>query len=161
MNDPKENTMTDTDTTTKDRPVYGQPTYEDRDPWLTYAEQEPAHAGWDLAFGCKLSFGPHENGGALRVEVHMSDRELRNGCCVRTVTPEQVYAFAQHLIRLVALETGELRCRTNGVGAHGPAVALVDGEPRCDICAAHVPADDPRREPLPATQPTPKLETVA
>ena len=55
--------------TTDDRPVHRDPAYEDRDPQLPYADQEPARAGWDLAFGCKLSFGPVENGGPLRVNL--------------------------------------------------------------------------------------------
>lgn len=146
--------------TTDDRPVHRDPAYEDRDPQLPYADQEPARAGWDLAFGCKLSFGPVENGGPLRVNIHMSDREAAAAMCVRTVTAEQVYAFAQHLIKLVARETGVLWCRTQHL-MRAPAVVLLDGEPRCGQCVAHVPDDDERRAPLPTTLPEPCLSAVA
>jgi len=92
------------------RPVRSEPRYDERDPYLPYVDQEPASAHWDLAFGCALSFGPAENGGPLRVSIHMSDREADAGMCVRTVTPEQVRAYAGYLLRMLAEEEAVRRC---------------------------------------------------
>lgn len=123
------------------RPAYGRPEYDARDQYTPYAEQEPAAVRWDLAFGCALSFGAAENGGPLRVDLHLSDREKQQGMCVRTVTPQQVRAYAHYLLRLVAEETGPIRCRTDGIlGHHDPATVLVNGDPRCDSCVRAIEA---------------------
>ncbi|CAL9605982.1 hypothetical protein SUDANB95_05490 [Actinosynnema sp. ALI-1.44] len=80
------------------RPVFAEPDYryehdEDGNP------HDPS-AGWDLAFGCRVSFGTMD--GVLRASVHMSDHELSAGCSVREVTPEQIRTFANHLLHLLA-----------------------------------------------------------
>lgn len=143
--------MTDT-TIERDRPVHADPTYDERDPYLTYAEQEPAGVRWDLAFGCNLSFGPFENGGPLRVSISMSDREAAAGICVREVTADQVRAYANHLLRLVRDEHFPPCCATGMVGPHERAAVLIDGEPRCTSCANLMDPGGDRRVPLPGAE---------
>lgn len=83
------------------RPVYGDPSVgydnygEDGD------EPQDFYAGWDLSFGCKVSFGYVE--GRLRASVSMSDHDLRNGCSIRSITREQLNSFAGYLRQVVAL----------------------------------------------------------
>lgn len=83
------------------RPTYGNPSVgydhygEDGD------QPQDFGAGWDLSFGCKVSFGYFE--GKLRASVHMSDHDLRAGCTIRSITREQLAAFASGLRQVVAL----------------------------------------------------------
>ena len=130
------------------RPAYGPPRYYERDRSEPFADQEPAGARWDLAFGCALGFGPAENGGPLQVTIHMSDHEAAAAMCVRKVTPEQVREFARYLLRVVAEESGPIRCRTDGMSPHDPAVVLVNGDPRCEYCNTQIDARF-ERTPLP------------
>ena len=75
-------------------------------------------AGWDLSWGCRLTIGysdtaTDEDGigvgpEELHVTVSMSDADHRNGITVRKVTPEQVRAYARHLLALVGDEDGAL-----------------------------------------------------
>jgi len=139
--------MTD-DTIVRTRPVHAEPRYDERDHYLTYAEQDPAAVRWDLAFGCALSFGKFENAGPLRVTISMSDREAAAGICVREVTAEQVREYAEHLLRLVRDEQFPPGCATGGCH-DGPAVALVHGDPRCAECADRMDPGSEGRAPLP------------
>lgn len=83
------------------RPTYGDPSVgydnygEDGD------EPQDFGAGWDLSFGCRVNFGYVD--GELRASVSMSDHDLRNGCSIRSITREQLNAFAGHLRQVVAL----------------------------------------------------------
>lgn len=53
-------------------------------------------AGWDIAFGCRVSFGWDEQG-ALSTTVSISDDVQRNGVAKRGITPEQLEVFADQL----------------------------------------------------------------
>jgi len=58
--------------------------------------------GWDLSFGSRINFGVIEDGtGDLYVDLQLSDDAVANGMVIRSVTREQVLAFAQHLLDLV------------------------------------------------------------
>lgn len=83
--------------TTTPRPAHADPDYRHE-----YDEDGNPHdpsAGWDLAFGCRISFGTMD--GVLRASVHMSDHELKARCAIREVTPEQIRAFANDLLHLL------------------------------------------------------------
>jgi hypothetical protein len=53
-------------------------------------------AGWDIEFGCRVTFG-WDTDGELRAFVSISDAAQRNGCAHGSVTPEQLDAFADQL----------------------------------------------------------------
>lgn len=83
------------------RPTYGNPT-ADYDNWGENGDEpQDFGAGWDLSFGCKVSFGYFE--GKLRASVHMSDHDLAAGCTVRSITREQLNAFASGLRQVVRI----------------------------------------------------------
>jgi hypothetical protein len=90
------------DTTTDLKPVYGEP--ELRPGWDDDGEPlNETDCGWDLAWGCNLSFGhadPGVAGGPLEVTVSTSDLHQAQGITVRAVTPGQLIAFGQMLIDL-------------------------------------------------------------
>jgi hypothetical protein len=83
------------------RPVYADPSVG----YDNYGEDgdrpQDFGAGWDLSFGCKVSFGYCE--GELRASVSLSDHDLRAGCTIRSITREQLNAFASGLREVVAL----------------------------------------------------------
>jgi hypothetical protein len=54
--------------------------------------------GWDIAFGCRVTFGHDDDG--WRVSVSVSDAERRNGGSIRACDRHQIRAFAYHLIQL-------------------------------------------------------------
>lgn len=54
--------------------------------------------GWDIAFGCRVTFGIVD--GTWRVDVAVSDGEKRDGGSIRSVTRQQIRAFAYQLIKL-------------------------------------------------------------
>jgi hypothetical protein len=54
--------------------------------------------GWDIAWGCRVSFSHYD--GAWRVTVAVSDAERRNGGAIRSVTREHLRQFAHQLIEL-------------------------------------------------------------
>lgn len=58
-------------------------------------------AGWDIAFGCRINFGPGPDGD-LRVDVHVSDRARRDGVAVLPTTPAALRTLGNHLIRIAA-----------------------------------------------------------
>ncbi|MDF3046719.1 MAG: hypothetical protein K0R30_2947 [Ornithinibacter sp.] len=79
------------------RPAYAHPDlgYDyDED-----GEKSGISAGWDLAFGCRVSFNLHE-AGDLYASVQMSDEPRRNGGMTRAVTREQIRGFAYYLIQM-------------------------------------------------------------
>lgn len=78
------------------RAVYAHPGYDYE--YGEEGERVGINAGWDLAFGCRVSFGLDE--GESYVVVSMSDRELRDGSCNRSVTREQIRGFAYYLIQM-------------------------------------------------------------
>lgn len=85
------------------RPVSGAPTkryeyVEDGE----FGEPVPTNpsAGWDLSFGCNLTFSADDNGD-LRVTVSTSDQDQRDGITVRSVTRDQLAAFAWQLMDVV------------------------------------------------------------
>lgn len=53
-------------------------------------------AAWDIAFGCRVNFGPAPDG-TLQVSVHVSDRAQRNGVAVLATSPEQLRTLARQL----------------------------------------------------------------
>lgn len=67
-------------------------------------EKTTPHVGWDIAFGCRVSFGPCElyDGTPFAVTVSVSDDVQRGGIAKREVTPAQVRAFAYHLLAMCA-----------------------------------------------------------
>lgn len=88
------------------RPVMREPEvlpeYYDED-----GEGQNLGVGWDLSWGCKLTLGPDDDG-QWSVTISMSDEDQRRGILVRAVTREQVRAYVEHLLGLVAPED-ELR----------------------------------------------------
>lgn len=60
-------------------------------------EQDPSVI-WGLSWGCTVSFGYMD--GQLRAIVNMSDRDKQAGITARKVTPEQIAAYARHLLHL-------------------------------------------------------------
>lgn len=81
------------------KPVLGEP-----DISYDYTETEfvpcTPTTGWDIEFGCRITFGWDPDGG-LGTFVSISDAAQRNGCAHGSVTPEQLEAFADQL-KLVA-----------------------------------------------------------
>lgn len=57
------------------------------------------NAGWDVAFGCRINFGPDPSGNQ-RVSVHVSDRAQRDGVAVTAATPWDYRQLAAHLLRV-------------------------------------------------------------
>lgn len=86
-----------------DAPV-GQPRAVYHDPGdLQYEYDEDDNptdpsVGWDLTFGCRVSFS-HDSDG-YRATVSISDQTQRDGIAVRGVTRDQIRAYAYQLIRL-------------------------------------------------------------
>lgn len=82
------------------RPVYAEP----GDVEYEYDEdgqpQDPA-VRWPIAWGCTVSIGQYD--GALRFTVSISDDVQRDGIAVRSVTRQQIRAYAHHLIKLTEL----------------------------------------------------------
>lgn len=79
-------------------PAYGNPELGPD----TYDEDGEPHdfgVGWDLSWGCKVSIGYDD--GQLHATVSMSDADQRAGISVRSVTAEQVRAYAHQLLALV------------------------------------------------------------
>lgn len=66
--------------------------------------------GWDLSYGCRFGINhDRERVGdpdEWTVIVSTFGEDQRKGITVRTVTPEQVEAFARHLLDLVAEHRG-------------------------------------------------------
>jgi hypothetical protein len=93
-----------TDPTTALRPTNGQPEFIPRYDYEAIGDEpasyDPESVGWDLSFGSRISFGPEEDG-ALAVHLNLSDDAIANTYVHRAVTPEQIVAFAQHLLDLV------------------------------------------------------------
>lgn len=58
------------------------------------------YAGWDLSFGCRVSFSQAEPGD-LYASVHLSDEAARRHFESRAVTREQIAAFARFLLQMV------------------------------------------------------------
>lgn len=88
------------------RPVYADP--EQVGPsWYDEDTYEPRDfgVGWDLSFGCRVTF--RFDGPDLGVSVSTSDGDRRNGGTIRTVTREQVAAFARQLLKLVGAQESE------------------------------------------------------
>lgn len=54
--------------------------------------------GWDLAWGCRVSFSNDADG--LSATVSMSDEEQRRGIAVRAVTADQIRDYAHKLLAL-------------------------------------------------------------
>jgi hypothetical protein len=104
------------------RPVYGDPEFRraaTAEEIAALAEEsgcppepDPARAGWDLTFGCRLNAG-RDLGGALVVDVHLSDYD-GTGAIRRTVTPDQLLSHAAHLARVAADELGAIRDQPAG-----------------------------------------------
>lgn len=57
------------------------------------------YAGWDLAFGCRVNFTLDDDG-APTASVSLSDQAWHDRGCNRSVTREQIRAFAYHLIQM-------------------------------------------------------------
>jgi hypothetical protein len=57
------------------------------------------YAGWDLAFGCRVSFNLDEEG-APYASVQMSDKPRSDGGMTRAVTREQIRGFAYYLLQM-------------------------------------------------------------
>lgn len=83
------------------RPTYGEPGTAFDNYGEHGDEPQDFGAGWDLSFGCRVSFGYVE--GKLRASVSMSDHDLRAGCSIRSITREQLNAFANALRQVTAL----------------------------------------------------------
>jgi hypothetical protein len=102
--DPSEQSVTPA-TPTEPRPVYHGP----GDVQYEYDEDDnPINpsVGWNIAWGCRVSFGYYDD--AWRVTVSVSDAERRNGGAIRSVTREHLRKLAHHLIELteVVIEDG-------------------------------------------------------
>lgn len=84
------------------RPAYAHPDlgYE----YDEEGEKSSVYAGWDIAYGCRVSFNLDD--GEPYVVVSLSDQERKNGEGNRSVTREQIRAFAYHLIQFTE-EMGE------------------------------------------------------
>lgn len=91
------------------RPVCGQPDFK---PAATDAEiadlaqesgcppqPDPASAGWDISYGCRLNYG-HSPDGPLVVNIQLGPDYDGTGIIRREVTPEQLIEHAQHLLRV-------------------------------------------------------------
>lgn len=83
------------------RPVYADPSAEFDNYGEDGDQPQDFAAGWDLSFGCKVSFGYVD--GELRASVSLSDHDLRAGGTIRSITREQLNAFASGLRQVVAL----------------------------------------------------------
>lgn len=102
-------------------------------------EAEPASAHWDLSFGSTLVFS--EDGG-LYVNLGLSDDAIANGGVRRSVTKDQVLAFASHLRRLVSgepyFETFEWYTDANGERC-GHVCNICRREVNSGPCPEHAP----------------------
>lgn len=98
-----------TPTTSTTRPVHGQPDFK---PAATDAEiadlaqesgcppqPDPASAGWDVSYGCRLNYG-HSPDGPLVVNIQLGPDYDGTGVIRRTITPAQLVEHAQHLLRV-------------------------------------------------------------
>lgn len=77
------------------RPVYGEP----GSGFEWYDEEgkgRDPHVGWDLSWGCRVSFAYDE--GQLRATVSLSDADLRAGITVRSATRDQLRNFADRIL---------------------------------------------------------------
>lgn len=112
------------------RPVCGQPDFK---PAATDAEiadlaqesgcppqPDPASAGWDVSYGCRLNYG-HSPDGPLVVNIQLGPDYDGSGVIRRTVTPEQLIEHAQHLLRVVR---DEINADTRMIAA--PALCDID-----------------------------------
>lgn len=85
------------------KPVSGDPEFLEGEPGAVYLGEEidpiQPSAGWDLAFGARINYGPDDTG-TLRMDLHLSDQARAAGVVHRTVTPEQLIQHAVHLIRI-------------------------------------------------------------
>jgi hypothetical protein len=95
------------------RPIYADPDFGHE--WDENGENKTnVYAGWDFAFGCRVNFTLDDDG-TPHASVSLSDHERRNGGCTRTVTSQQIRAFAHHLIQMTE-EMRELTTKENDRG---------------------------------------------
>lgn len=57
------------------------------------------NAGWDIAFGCRINFGPDPRG-FQRVSVHVSDDAQRDGVAVTPASAADYRLLADYLLRV-------------------------------------------------------------
>jgi hypothetical protein len=86
------------------RPVMRDP---DRGPYVTDEDGHPLDdgVGWDLSWGCRVSFGTDPEG--FTVTVSTSAEDQRKGITNRLVTPSQVRQFAHDLLTLADTAEGK------------------------------------------------------
>jgi hypothetical protein len=89
------------------RPVSGDPEARAAEPCDEHCDPDCVHhtpsVGWDLSFGSRINFHPVDTqDGRMVVSLHLSDDATAKGMVYREVKPEQVAAFALHLLELVA-----------------------------------------------------------
>jgi hypothetical protein len=90
-------------TMTEIKPTLGQPEFREAyDPreFDDTLPVDPAWAGWDFSVGSNLTFSSNPTDG-FYVHLGLSDDAIRDQRVYRSVTREQVLAFAEHLLRLV------------------------------------------------------------
>lgn len=113
------------DPTASLKPVYGQP--ELRPGWDDDGDPVNEHdCGWDLAYGCNLSFGHPDlgvEGGQLYICVAMAGQMTQ-----RAVTGEQVAAFGLMLLGLAGKTVTE--CGMEYTNDHGKTVDVEPCDPR-------------------------------
>lgn len=81
------------------KPVYDGPGL-DTD-WDEDTEAVLVHGvGWSLSWGCKLSIARDHDTGEHYVCVNTSGEDQRKGIVSRSTTPEQIAAFARHLLNV-------------------------------------------------------------
>lgn len=105
------------------RPVYGDPDYSRAatpEEIAQLAEEsgcppvpDPASAGWDLSYGCRLNYG-RDIDGVLVVDLQLGPDYDGSGAVRRAVTPDQILAHAAHLTRVAADELDAIRDQPAG-----------------------------------------------
>lgn len=118
----------------KVRPVYNDPGEVQPDYYDEFDDTPHDHGiGWDLSWDCRVSFGYQDN--RLHACVSTSGAERRNGITVRTITPNQLRAFAAQLVALADLGTAVEDARAEASEARLEAVrAQRDGlARRCSL----------------------------
>ena len=84
------------------RPVYGDPDTSHEDELDENGTPHP-YVGWDLSFGCRITFNAEENG--FTVTVNTSDKDKRDGITYRSVTREQIADHARQLLALAGADS--------------------------------------------------------
>lgn len=92
-------------------------------------EDDPASAGWDISYGCRLNYG-HSPDGPLVVDIQLGPDYDGTGVIRRTVTPEQLVEHAQYLL---AVADAEIDDASSTIKVEYASLVYLDGQPTGDL----------------------------